>query len=206
MKALLLLLQKPFKWAHLSPRVNKIFQALDIIIAGINKNIAVCGIVVGTLIIALNVTTRFIASIYPEVHSLTWGEELAGYCFIWSALFGAAYGFRKGVHISVMVLVERFPPALAKSCVILSHILSALFLAFMAYAGFLTVELYMDLGRYSEAFHNVPLWIFLICLPLSFLGATYRVIEKIYEVSWLESSKVVKRTQDEIMHDVAIKE
>ena len=206
MKTLLLLLQKPFKWAHLSPRVNKIFCLLDIIIAGINKNIAVCGIVVGTLIIALNVTTRFIASIYPEVHSLTWGEELAGYCFIWSALFGAAYGFRKGVHISVMVLVERFPPALAKSCVILSHILSALFLAFMAYAGFLTAELYMDLGRYSEAFHNVPLWIFLICLPLSFLGATYRVIEKIYEVSWLESSKVVKRTQDEIMHDVAIKE
>ena len=179
---------------------------LDIIIAGINKNIAVFGLVAGVIIIALNVTTRFIASIYPSVHSLTWGEELAGYCFIWSALFGAAYGFRKGVHISVMVLVERFPPVLAKSCVIFSHILSALFLAFMAYAGFLTVELYMDLGRYSEAFPNVPLWIFLVCLPLSFLGATYRVIEKIYEVSWLESSKVVKRTQDEIMHDVAIKE
>lgn len=206
MKTLLLYLQKPFKWAHLSPRVNKIFSILDVIIAGINKNIAVFGLAVGVVIVALNVATRFIASIYPEVHSLTWGEELSSYCFIWSALFGAAYGFRKGVHISVMVLVERFPPALAKSCVIFSHILSAVFLAFMAYAGFLTVELYMDLGRYSEAFHNVPLWIFLVCLPLSFLGATYRVIEKIYEVSWMESSKVVKRTQDEIMHDVAVKE
>ena len=67
-------------------------------------------------------------------------------------------------------------------------------------------ELNFELGRYSEALHNVPLWIFLVCLPLAFLGATYRVIEKIYEVSWMPADKVVKATQDEIIHDSAIKE
>lgn len=206
MKSVLLWLQKPFKWAHLSPGVNKFFQILDVLIASINKNIAVFGLVAGVAIVAVNVFTRFLASFFPEIHSLTWGEEVSTYCFIWSALFGAAYGFRKGVHISVMILVERFPPALAKACVLFSYIISACFLAFMAYAGYLVCELNYELGRYSEALHNVPLWVFLVCLPLSFLGATYRVIEKIYEISWMEAKDVVKITQDEIMHDVAIKE
>ncbi|MDD7346338.1 TRAP transporter small permease [Helicobacter equorum] len=206
MKSFLLLLQKPFKWAHLSPSVNRVFRILDSVIAGINKNIAVFGLVAGVLIVAINVFTRFLATFFSDIHSLTWGEEVSTYCFIWSALFGAAYGFRKGVHISVMILVERFPPALAKTCVIVSYILSACFLAFMAYAGYLVCELNYELGRYSEALHNVPLWIFLVCLPAAFLGATYRVIEKIYEVSWMEAKDVVKITQEEIIHDSAIKE
>ena len=206
MKSFLLLLQKPFKWAHLSPSVNRVFRILDSIIAGINKNIAVFGLVAGVLIVAINVFTRFLATFFSDIHSLTWGEEVSTYCFIWSALFGAAYGFRKGVHISVMILVERFPPALAQTCVIVSYILSACFLAFMAYAGYLVCELNYELGRYSEALHNVPLWIFLVCLPAAFLGATYRVIEKIYEVSWMEAKDVVKITQEEIIHDSAIKE
>lgn len=147
MKSFLLLLQKPFKWAHLSPSVNRVFRILDSVIAGINKNIAVFGLVAGVLIVAINVFTRFLATFFSDIHSLTWGEEVSTYCFIWSALFGAAYGFRKGVHISVMILVERFPPALAKTCVIVSYILSACFLAFMAYAGYLVcVSLTMSLG------------------------------------------------------------
>ena len=58
MKAFLLWVQKPFKWAHLSPGVNRFFKILDVIIAGINKNIAVFGLVIGVLIVAVNVVTR----------------------------------------------------------------------------------------------------------------------------------------------------
>lgn len=206
MRSFFLLLQKPFKWAHLSPCVNRFFGILDIIVAGINKNIAVFGLIIGIIIVTINVFMRFVANFYPEIHSLTWGEEVSTYCFIWSALFGAAYGFRKGVHISVMIVVERFPPKLAKACMLVSYTLSALFLAFMAYAGFLVCKLNYELGRYSEALHNVPLWIFLVCLPAAFLGATYRVIEKIYAVSWMDAKDVVRTTQDEIIHDSAIKE
>lgn len=206
MKRVLRLLGAPFVWAHLNPSVQKFFKVLDAIIAQINKNIAVLGLVAGVIIVAINVCLRFVSSFYPSVHSLAWGEEVSSYCFIWSALFGSAYGFRKGVHISVMVLVERFPPKWAKASVLLSHILSALFLAFMAWAGFVTCELYYDLGRYSEALHEVPLWIFLLCLPLAFIGATYRIVEKIYEVSFTPAELVAKKTQDEIIHDTAIKE
>ena len=129
MKRVLRLLSAPFVWAHLNPKIQKFFKVLDIIIAQINKNIAVFGLIAGVAIVAINVCLRFASGFYPSVHSLAWGEEVSSYCFIWSALFGSAYGFRKGVHISVMVLVEKFPPKWAKASVLLSHILGALFLA-----------------------------------------------------------------------------
>ncbi|RAX56681.1 C4-dicarboxylate ABC transporter permease [Helicobacter monodelphidis] len=203
---MLSLIKKPFYFAHKSPTVNKVFQILDVIIASVNKNVAVVGLALGVIITAVNVFMRTISSWYPEMGSITWGEEMARYCFIWSALFGAAYGFRKGVHISVMVVVERFPPPLAKACVLFSYVLCSIYLAFMCYAGFDVVYLNYELGVSNEAIHDVPLWYFLVCLPIAFLGATYRVIEKIYEVSWMDANQVVKNTQDEIIHDTAIKD
>lgn len=199
-------LVKPFIWAHQNPAVNRFFTALDFIIASMNKSVAVLGIVIGVLITAINVILRTLGSLYPDIHSLTWAEEAARYCFIWSALFGAAYGFRKGVHISVMMLVEKFPHKIAKACMLCSYFLSALYLAFMCYAGIDVVFLNYEMGIHNEAIHGFPLWYFLLCLPIAFLGATYRVIEKFYEVCFMDARDVVKNTQSEIIHDITIKE
>lgn len=182
------------------------FQVLDKIIVGVNKNVAVIGLVVGIVITAINVCVRYIAGFYPEVGSLTWAEEVARYCFLWSAFFGAAYGFRKGVHIAVTMLIEKFPPAVAKICVILTHILNSVFLGFMFYASLMVCYLNYEIGYMSEALHSVPLWVFLLCLPIAFLGATYRSLEKIYEVSLLSADKVVKSAEEEMIHDSVVKD
>lgn len=199
---------KPFIWAHHNHTVLRIFAILDTIIAGINKNIAVIGLSLGVIITAINVFCRYISGIFPDsIHiTLTWAEEIARYCFLWSALFGAAYGFRKGVHISVTMLIERFPPKLAKACVIGIHTLNSVFLAFMTYAGAMVCYDNYVLGYMSEAIHSLPLWIFLLCLPFAFFGATYRSIEKIYEVSWTDADKVVKNAEIEMIHDSVIKD
>ena len=199
---------KPFIWAHHSPTINRIFKVLDTIIASINKNIAVTGLVLGVIITAINVIFRYMAGLFPDIFtlSLTWAEEVARYCFLWSAFFGAAYGFRKGVHIAVTMLIEKFPPKVAKACVIGTHILNSVFLGFMAYAGAMVCYDNFLLGYMSEALHNVPLWIFLLCLPLAFFGAMYRSIEKIYEVSWTPANKVVKNAEAEMIHDSVIKD
>lgn len=182
------------------------FKVLDILIAGMNKNVAVIGMALGIIITALNVGVRYIAGFYPEIGSLTWAEEVARYCFLWSAFFGAAYGFRKGVHIAVTMLIEKFPHKLAKVCVIGSHLLSSIFLGFMFYASLEVCLLNYEMGYMSEALHSVPLWVFLLCLPIAFLGATYRSLEKIYEVSKLPADKVVKSAEDEMIHDSVIKD
>lgn len=199
---------KPFIWAHHSPKIHRIFALLDTIIASINKNIAVIGLLVGVIITAVNVFCRYLMGLFPDTFhlSLTWAEEIARYCFLWSAFFGAAYGFRKGVHISVTMLLEYLPAKLAKAFVIGIHTLNSLFLAFMAYAGAMVCYDNYLLGYMSEALHDVPLWIFLLCLPLAFLGATYRSIEKIYEVSWMAADKVVKNAELEMIHDSVIKD
>ncbi|TLD92478.1 TRAP transporter small permease [Helicobacter magdeburgensis] len=199
---------KPFIWAHHSSKVNRVFALLDTFIASINKNVAVVGLLAGVIITAINVFCRYLTGLFPDYFhlSLTWAEEIARYCFLWSALFGAAYGFRKGVHISVTMLLERFPPKLAKACMIGIHTLNSLFLAFMTYAGAMVCYGNYRIGYMSEALHNVPLWIFLLCLPLAFFGATYRSVEKIYEVSWTQADKVVKNAESEMIHDSVIKD
>ena len=45
-----------------------------------------------------------------------------------------------------------------------------------------------------------------MCLPIAFLGATYRSVEKIYEVSWTDADKVVKNAEAEMIHDSVIKD
>lgn len=189
-----------------SSLVDIIFDSLDRFIAFVNKNVAVFGLLFGVLIVAINVILRTISSWYPQVSSITWGEDVAKYCFIWSALFGAAYGFRKGVHISVMIIVEKLPPFIAKACILFSYLLCAIYLGFMCYAGVDVLLLNYELGVNSEAFHDVPLWYFLLCLPIAFLGATYRVIEKFYEVLWLDADAITKSLQEEIIHDSMVKE
>lgn len=37
-------------------------------------------------------------------------------------------------------------------------------------------------------------------------GATYRSIEKIYEVSWMDADKVVRNAEEEMIHDSVIKD
>lgn len=206
MNTIVLFLQKPFLWAHHNAKIRKFFKTLDRIIITINKNIAVFGLGLGVFITALNVSVRYIAGFYPDIGSLTWAEEVARYCFLWSVFFGAAYGFRKGVHISVMMVIEKLPPFLAKICVIFSHLLTSVFLGFMFYASLMVILLNYELGYMSEALHNVPLWVFLLCLPLAFLGATYRSVEKIYETSWMSAKRIAKNTKEEMLHDSVLKD
>ncbi len=195
-----------FSSLHKSVLLNRIFSALDKVIAFINKNVAVFGLLLGVIIVAVNVFLRTLSSWYPEIGSITWGEEVARYCFIWSALFGAAYGFRKGIHISVMILVEKFPSMIAKICILVSYMCCIIYLGFMCYASIDVCYLNYTLGVSSESFHDIPLWYFLLCLPIAFLGATYRVIEKFYEVLWMDKTTLTKSLQDEFIHDSTVKE
>jgi len=83
--------------------LKKLFNIIDVIVASINQTMAVAGLTLGVLLAFINVVLR-----YAFDMSLTWAGELTNYFFIWSALFGAAYGFKKGVHISVTLLLIFF--------------------------------------------------------------------------------------------------
>lgn len=175
--------------------MKKLFSILDISVATINKTIAVVGIALGVILAFVNVVYR-----YGFDGSLTWAGELTNYLFIWSALFGAAYGFKMGIHISVTIMLNLFSPIIAKGLVILSHIISFVYLLLSAYLGYELVVLLMDFGEMSVDL-NVPMWIPQLVLPLAFAGAAFRAAEKIYEVSITDADEILAASEAELVRD-----
>ena len=175
------------------------FKILDIGIATLNRTVAVIGIAAGTLLAFINVVMRYIFN-----SGWSWAGELTNYLFIWSAFFAAAYGFNKGIHISVTILIEKFPAKLAKACLIFFHILTTVFLLFIVIFGVQYLQIMHELDFMSVDL-NVPQWIPMIVLPIAFLGASYRAGEKILQVAKTPSDKVVLNAEAELINDAVNK-
>ncbi|MDD3324330.1 MAG: TRAP transporter small permease [Sulfurospirillaceae bacterium] len=175
--------------------MRKYFTILDLGVAAINKNIAVFGIALGVILAFANVVLRYFFDM-----SLTWAGELTNYLFMWSALFGAAYGFKRGIHISVTMLLELLPTYLAKAIMMFAHFFSFLYLGLMSYLGYTLVLMLADFGEMSIDL-RIPMWIPHLVLPLAFLGASFRAGEKIFEVAAMDANKVVVNHELEAIQD-----
>ncbi|MDR0666128.1 MAG: TRAP transporter small permease [Campylobacteraceae bacterium] len=180
---------------------KKAFDFVDNIVVTMNKTIAVGGMALGVLLAFINVVLRYVFD-----GGLSWAGEMTNYLFIWSALFGAAYGFKKGIHISVTILLHLFPVKIAKLFVIFSSAFSCLFLLFMAYYGGEILLLTASFGETSPDLWNLPIWIPMIVLPLSFAAASFRAGEKVYEFAKTPADEILKTSEDELVHDSAVKE
>ena len=174
--------------------MKRFFDIIDVTVGTINQTFAVLGLSLGVLLTFINVVLRYVFDM-----SLTWAAELTNYLFIWSALFGAAYGFKHGAHISVTVLIERFPAKIMKSLLLFANFLSILYLAILAYFGYELILMLMDFDERSvdllipESILNmfgiensgnyfIPMWIPHLVLPFAFILAGYRVVEKLVEL------------------------
>ena len=124
--------------------MKKYFEILDLGVMTLNKNIAVIGISLGVLLAFANVVLRYFFEM-----SITWAGELTNYLFMWSALFGAAYGFKKGIHISVTMLLEMLPAIVAKVILMGAHLFSAAYLLLMSYLGYELILMLKDFGEMS---------------------------------------------------------
>ncbi|MDZ7819150.1 MAG: TRAP transporter small permease [Aliarcobacter sp.] len=156
--------------------MKKFFDIIDLIVGTINQTMAVFGLSLGVLLAFINVILR-----YAFDMSLTWAAELTNYLFIWAALFGAAYGFKQGAHISVSLIIERFPAHITKGFLIFANLLSIAYLGLISYFGYELILLLKDFGEMSVDL-NIPLWIPHLVLPISFALAAYRCAEKLVEI------------------------
>jgi C4-dicarboxylate transporter DctQ subunit len=153
--------------------MKKFFEIIDLIVGTINQTMAVLGLSIGVLLAFINVILR-----YAFDMSLTWAAELTNYLFIWSALFGAAYGFKQGAHISVTLLIEKFPPIATKSLLVFANFISIAYLGIMSYFGYELILLLKDFGEESVDL-GIPMWIPHLVLPIAFALAAYRAAEKL---------------------------
>jgi len=101
----------------------KIFEFLDSLLDKINIFIMSLMMAIATIVAFVNVVLRYGFNL-----SLTWAGELTSYLFIWSVLFGAAYGFKTGLHLGVTALIQRLNPKTAKNLLTFSLFIVFIFI------------------------------------------------------------------------------
>jgi C4-dicarboxylate transporter DctQ subunit len=177
--------------------MEKFFTILDLGVASMNKTIAVSGMVLGVLLAFVNVVLR-----YAFDASITWAGELTNFLFMWGALFGAAYGFKMGIHISVTLLIAKLPPAIGKAFLIFANTLTFIYLAAMSYFGYQLVMIIVEMEEMSVDL-EIPMWIPNLVLPLAFGAAAFRAGEKVYEIAITDADEVMTKSEHELIHDTS---
>ena len=80
--------------------VKKFFQNFEIIFSS-------TFLIVTTVLVMMNVVLRYFFNM-----GITWSEEVATGCFVWSVFLGAAAGYKLQIHVGVDMLVNMCPPTM----------------------------------------------------------------------------------------------
>lgn len=170
------------------------FRLFSSIIGHINQKIAVIGICMGVSIAFINVVAR-----YAFDASLVWATELTIFLFLWSVFFGAAYCFKKDAHIAVTVVLDNVSSRVAKVMLLLSHLVTVVFLIAVAYYGYEYLLLVIELDERSIDLWDLPMWIVYLVIPVSFGFGAYRVAERIHGILATSHDKILKESEAEMV-------
>ncbi len=170
------------------------FNIISKIIGHINQKIAVIGIVSGVFIAFINVVARYVFDA-----SFTWATELTIYLFLWSVFFAAAYCFKKDAHIAVTIVLDLMPDRVAKVMLIISHVITFIFLCAVAYYGYEYLLETMDFDERSIDLWNIPMWTIYLVIPISFVFGAYRVGERIHAILNTNHHKILKESEAEMV-------
>lgn len=169
-----------------------LFNIISKAIGVVNQSIAVIGITAGVAVAFTNVVARYVFDA-----SLVWATELTIFLFLWSVFFAAAYCFKKDAHIAVTVVLDIMPSKIAKVMLIISHVVTFIFLATVSYYGYEYLLLVIDLDERSIDLWNMPMWIIYLVIPISFAFAAYRVAERTYIIVTTSHDKILKESEAE---------
>ena len=173
---------------------------LDKTIQGILIFLTSFTIFAGVLLAFINVAVRFLLN-----QSIEWAFELTSYLFIYSALFAAAYLFRKDAHIKVTLLLDKLPDILAKAVILFVDFINLLYLGIIAYFSYVFIfdpdlgvkasgEVSVDLG--------VQMWIVYLILPISAVFGIFMVIFKLKDDVLTPAEKIKKIEEKEIIKEL----
>ena len=106
--------------------------------------------------------------------ALVWGDILLRQLVLWTGFLGASLAIRQNKHISIDVF-SSFIPANSKNKVfILTRIVTAIISGFLAWAAWSFVQ--FEKESESILFLDLPVWIFQLILPYSFITMAFRFL------------------------------
>ncbi len=168
------------------------FDRLDRYLEVFSTTVMMITMSVATLVAFVNVVMRYVFNM-----SLSWAGELTAYLFIWSALFGAAYGFKIGMHLGVTIVIQKLKPQVAKVLLTFSLVVIVIYLIALVVWGYNFCVFNYELEQVSIDL-ELPFWIIYMCVPISMSIASYQVILKII--------KLLKIPGHEFSYDMVMKE
>jgi TRAP-type C4-dicarboxylate transport system permease small subunit len=102
-------------------------------------------------------------------------EEISIFLLVFMTMIGASLAFTRGGHIRITAIVDRLPRAARISVMMLTHALTLIMFALVAWYGAkLTLDEW-EFGETSPAL-GYPSWIYTVWLPLISLAIIARVI------------------------------
>jgi|UniRef100_UPI004047C091 TRAP-type C4-dicarboxylate transport system permease small subunit len=121
--------------------------------------------------VSWQVITRFIL---PEPSSYT--EEVARFLLMWIGLLGAAYAYRKKMHLGIDIVSEKLQGRAKYVTTLFVYFLTLLVaIAVLIVGGMNLVLLTLELNQFSSSL-GLPMGLIYLCLPLSgFLIVLYTV-------------------------------
>lgn len=132
----------------------------------------------GSLAAMVVLTTYQVITRYVFSAPSTWSEELVGYLFAWSTLFGAAVVSGERGHMNIPVIVERFSPIGQKVLNIFSEIIALVFSAAILVYGGITVS-QLAMGQQTSSLGvavGVFYWVMPLCGAVIALYAVLNII------------------------------
>lgn len=118
----------------------------------------------GSMAVMVILTTYQVIVRYIFNSPSTWSEELVGYLFGWSTLFGATIVSGERGHMNIPILIDRFNPPLRKAFHIFGEVIAFVFSAtILVFGGWQVSNLAM--GQQTSSL-GVAVGVFYWAMPL----------------------------------------
>lgn len=141
----------------------------------IEKYMIVSMFLVMTVIIALNVVTRFVFNF-----TLSWGEQLARLLLVWTSFAGISWAAMINAHMRVTALSLAFKknPKIFEIIYLLGDIVAVIYGFYLSWQIFGVMILVKNQGQVLSALPLVPKWIMYLAGVLGMAGMSIRIIQR----------------------------
>ncbi len=110
--------------------------------------------------------------------SLSWSEEFARYCFVWSTFISIGYSIKKSTMLRIDIVVQYLPKSWRKPLDVFVEFFVLAFFGLMLYNSVFVVQKIGRSGQTSPAL-GLPMVAIYVSLIVGFLLAVIRGIQKI---------------------------
>ncbi len=113
---------------------------------------------------------------YPLPASISWGEELSRFAFVWFVFLGATYAARLAAHNRVVFQFKIFPEVVGNGFMLLSDLIWIGFNCVMVYFSVSVIQEGFEFKEYSPTLNWVMAYVFFI-FPIAFTLMSIRIIQ-----------------------------